>query len=97
VVATLLAAAATLVAAAALVFGGLTLAASRSPRAALPVFLDLLMAAGLLRLGVADTWQAISTAALLVAARKLAVTGLVAGSSRGGSGGHQPVPDRRTT
>lgn len=69
-------AAATLVGAAALLFGGLALLITRSVRAALPVFLDLLLAAGLLRLAMADTWQAIASAAFVVGIRKLVVMGL---------------------
>jgi hypothetical protein len=72
----LLTAGSTLVGASALLVGGLVLAATRSGRAALPVFLDLLLAAGLLRLAVADTWQAIAGAAGVIAVRKLAVSAL---------------------
>ena len=69
-------AAATLVGAGALLLGGLILLSTRSVRTALPVFLDLLVAAGLLRLATADTWQAIAGAAAVVAIRKLAATAL---------------------
>jgi hypothetical protein len=46
------------------------LAATRSPRTALPVLLDLLLAAGLLRLAAAPGWAALGTAAAVVAVRR---------------------------
>jgi len=75
---------------AALLCGAGVLVASRSVRAALPVLLDLLLAAGLLRLGSADTWTAIGTAAAIVALRKLVVTGLM-----GPVGNAAPAPSAR--
>ena len=63
----------TAVAGAAVLLGTLTVAFCASPRAGLHVFLDLLLAAGLLRLAAADTWSAIATAAAVVAIRKVAV------------------------
>lgn len=68
--------------AAALVLGSLVLVASRSPRTALGIFLDLLLAAALLRLAVADSWSAIAAAAAVVAVRKLVVAALTADSPR---------------
>jgi hypothetical protein len=63
----------TAVAGAAVLLGTLAVAFCASPRAGLHVFLDLLLAAGLLRLATADTWTAIATAAAVVAIRRVAV------------------------
>lgn len=68
-----LTAASTVVAGTALLLGSLTGAFCASPRAGLRVFLDLLLAAGLLRLATADTWTAIATVAAVVAIRKVVV------------------------
>lgn len=65
-----------LLVAAAILLGAAVLASARSVRAALGVFLDLLLAAGLLRLAVASTWDAIAAAAAIVVVRKLAVSSL---------------------
>jgi hypothetical protein len=67
------------VAAAALVAGTLTLWSTRRPALALSVFLDLLLAAGLLRLVGDPGWQMILTAASIVALRRLIGAGLRAG------------------
>ena len=67
--------------AAALVVGLLVLLDTRRLSVALPVFLDLLLAAGLLRLSADGTWGALATAAALVAVRKLVVRGLTANRS----------------
>lgn len=75
-------AASTSLAGLAAVLGVLAVVSSASPRAGLGVFLDLVLAAGLLRLAVADTWGAIAVAAGVVAVRELAVTG----SGRGAPG-----------
>ncbi len=72
----MIAEAADLLVAAAFVSGMAVLVTVRSVRAALGVFLDVLLAAGLLRLSIADTWGAIAAAAALIAVRKLAVSGL---------------------
>lgn len=69
-----------LVAAAAIALGALVLVTTRNPGAALPVLLDLLLAAGLLRLSATASWGAIASAAAVVAVRKLAGAGLRAGS-----------------
>jgi hypothetical protein len=61
---------------AALVAGTLTLAATRRPALALGVFLDLLLAAGLLRLVGNPDGQALATAAGIVVIRRLVSTGL---------------------
>ncbi|WP_448616856.1 hypothetical protein [Modestobacter sp. URMC 112] len=68
-----------LVTAAALAAGLLTLAVTRRPPLALSVFLDLLVAAGLLRLAGDPGWPAIATAAALVALRRLIGFGLRVG------------------
>ena len=49
------------------------LARTRELQQALPVLLDLLLAAGLLRLTQDGTWRALTTAALVVGVRKLVV------------------------
>ena len=74
--------AAALVGAAALVVSGLVLASSRRPAAALAVLLDLLLAAGLLRLSADAAWSAVGSAALVVLIRKVAGLGLGAGRRR---------------
>lgn len=63
------------------------LARTRSLAQALPVLLEFLLAAGLLRLTHDATWRALVTAAALVALRKIVVTyGLRAGAaSRAGA------------
>lgn len=66
-------AASTVVAAMALLLGALAVVFCASPGAGLHVFLDLLLAAGLLRLATADTWSALATAAAVVAIRKVVV------------------------
>jgi hypothetical protein len=80
------------VAAAALVAGALALATTRRPRAALPVLLDLLLAAGLLRLTGDPGWPALATAASIVALRQLIGAGLRAG---GRGLGQAPAPSVR--
>lgn len=72
----LLTAMATVVAGAAVLLSALTVASRASPRTALNIFLDLLLAAGLLRLAAANTWSAIASAAAVVAIRKVAVSRL---------------------
>ena len=67
------------VAAAALVAGALALGSTRRPALALSVFLDLLLAAGLLRLVGEPGWRTILTAAAIVALRRLIGAGLRAG------------------
>ncbi|GAB3445585.1 hypothetical protein GCM10027517_26760 [Phycicoccus ginsengisoli] len=65
-----------LVASAGLVAGLAAVCVTRRLLPSLGVFLDLLLAAGLLRLATAGSWQAIAGAAAIVAIRKLAVLGL---------------------
>jgi hypothetical protein len=66
------------VVAAGLVLSALTLLATRRITTALPVLLDLLLAAGLLRLSATASWQAIASAAAIVVIRKLATLGITA-------------------
>ena len=61
---------------AALAIGGLTLLSTRRIQVALPVFADLLLVVGLLRLSAIGSWQAIGAAAALVAVRKIATYGI---------------------
>ncbi len=68
-----------MVAEAALVAGALTLAVTRRPSVALGVLLDLLLAAGLLRLAGDPDWPIIGTAAVIVALRRLLGAALRAG------------------
>ncbi len=56
----------------AILAGGLVLAGTRQVAPALAVLLDLLLAAGLLRLAAEPTWTRLATAAAVVAVRKLA-------------------------
>jgi hypothetical protein len=69
-------AAALIVVAAAILAGALALGGTRSVRQALPVLLDLLTAAGLLRLSVTPTWSALAVTAVVVALRRLTTAGL---------------------
>ena len=64
------------VVAAALLVAGLVLLATRQVAVALPVLLDLLLVAGLLRLSATGSWQAIASAAAIVVVRKLATLGI---------------------
>ncbi|MDH2415266.1 hypothetical protein [Nocardioides sp. CER19] len=73
----MLEAAATLLVAAALGTAALVLITTGSIRTALPVLLDLLAAAGVIRLASANTWAAVGSAALVVVIRKLTAAGLI--------------------
>ena len=86
-----------LVTAAALLAGLVALAATRRPAAALPVFLDLLVAAGLLRLVGEPSWQALATAASIILLRRLIGFGLRTGGRTSAPGPDHParVPDLR--
>lgn len=64
------------IAAAALVLAGLTLIVLRRPPLALHVLLDLLLAAGLLRLSVDASWRTIVVTGLVVVVRHLVTRGL---------------------
>lgn len=63
-------------AAAAIVMAGLTLIVLRRPRLALHVLLDLLLAAGLLRLSVDASWRTIAVTALVVVVRHVVMRSL---------------------
>lgn len=68
---------ASLVVAAAALFAALvTFASTRRPLLALAVFLELLLAAGLLRIAAIDDWAGIGAAALIVVIRRIVVTTL---------------------
>jgi hypothetical protein len=83
-----------LVSGAALVAGVLTVAATRRPALALSVFLDLLTAAGLLRLVGDPSWQSIATAATIVPLRHLIGLGLRIGARSWTSPTTVTGPDR---
>lgn len=65
-----------LVALAAVIAGAVALGATRQPVASLGVMLDLLLAAGLLRLSGDPPPEALATAAAVVALRRLTASGL---------------------
>lgn len=69
-----------------LVAAAVVLAATRRPLFALKVLLDLLLAAGLLRLTGDPDWTAILTAGAIVALRRLIGVGLRAGAPAWASG-----------
>lgn len=74
--------AAVLTTAAALATAGLALLSTRSPRTALAVLLDLLLAAGILRLAGDQSWGTLATVAAIVTIRRLAVLGFSASGRR---------------
>jgi hypothetical protein len=76
----LLDAAALAVTGAGLVAAAVVLVATRRPLPALTVLLDLLLAAGLLRLTGSPGWPALLTAASVVLLRRLVGSGLRAGA-----------------
>ncbi len=76
VLGTLSALAALVISAGALVAGVLALAVTRRPALALGVFLDLLLAAGLLRLAGDPSWESVATAAAIADLRHLIGLGL---------------------
>lgn len=70
------------------------------PRTAMAVLLDFLLAAGLLRLSLAQTWTAIAVAALTVVIRKVAVAGFSLPLGWGGrmrEGGDHQASDAAAT
>ena len=69
-------AAALLVAVAAVLAATVVLGRTRSMRQALPVFLDLLTAAALLRLSTAPGWAALVVTAVVILLRRLAPVGI---------------------
>lgn len=81
------------IAAAALLAGLLALAATRRPALALGILLDMLVAAGLLRLFGDPSWRAIATVAIVIGIRHLATYGLHLGA-RSLTAGHRPRPTR---
>ncbi|MGY2074495.1 hypothetical protein [Blastococcus sp. SYSU DS0828] len=98
--ATVTALAAQVVVVLALLSGALVLAVTRSPAPALAITLDHLVAAGLLRLAGEPSWQAIMTAAVVIAIRHLAGYSLRHGAAswRKGPGpraGRSPLVPRR--
>ncbi len=72
-----LAATANVVAASGVVTAALVFLRSRDVLLALKVLLDLLLAAGLLRLAAQPSWAQIAAAAVIVAIRKFALFGFV--------------------
>jgi hypothetical protein len=80
----------------ALIAGLLTVVTTRRPALALSVFLDLLVAAGLLRLAGDPSWQAIATAAAIIALRRLIGFGLRAGGPDRVPTAGQPPRRRRS-
>ncbi|MGY1640254.1 hypothetical protein ACI782_03865 [Geodermatophilus sp. SYSU D00703] len=86
--------AAVAVVAAAVLSGVLAPAVTRRPPLALALFLDLLLAAGLLRLTGDPGWRALATAAAIVVIRRLAGAGLRT-ARRNWSGGPPPAHRRR--
>ncbi|MCZ2860494.1 DUF1622 domain-containing protein [Blastococcus sp. VKM Ac-2987] len=85
--------AAQFVAGVAVVSGLVALAATRRPALALGILLDLLVAAGLLRLAGDPSWQAIATTAVVIALRHLVGYGLRTGA-RSWEEGRSPRPPR---
>ena len=69
-----------------------TLLSSRRPATALGVLLDLLLAAGLLRLAGTPSWHAIAVSAAIVLLRRLIGTGLRLGGRTWTRG--RPLVDR---
>ncbi|HET7823215.1 MAG TPA: hypothetical protein VFL10_16965 [Ornithinibacter sp.] len=94
--------AADVVTAAAVAMGAAVLVRTRQLSAALPVLLDLLLAAGLLRLTGSQGWASLGGTAAIIAIRKLALAGVRVGTARGGRDGGPPsrlhfIPDARAT
>jgi len=82
--------AALLVTLAALVSAALALLVTRRPAVALPVLLDLLLAAGLLRLALQPSPTQLAGTALLVLVKRLASSGIrVAAGARSAPAGRQ--------
>lgn len=80
----LVAAAATALTGAAVLLAAVVLARTHRPTLALGVGLDVLLAAGLLRLSGDVSWRQVATAAALVALRHLITRGLRAGGAERG-------------
>ena len=89
--------AALLITAAARVAAGMSFARTRSLRQALPVLLDLLTAAGLLRLAAAPSWSALTVTTLIIGLRRLVTAGVrTAESAVGVRPPPPPTVDRST-
>jgi hypothetical protein len=71
-----LASAALVVVATAILAAAVVLGRTRSLRQALPVLLDLLTAAGLLRLSVGSSWSALAVTAVVIVLRRLTTSGI---------------------
>ena len=93
--AAVLASAALAVTGAALVTGAIGFAVTRQLIPALTVFLDLLTAAGLLRLAAEPTARTIATSAAIIALRHLSGAGLTAGR-RARTDSTTPAPGDRS-
>ncbi|SDQ10896.1 DUF1622 domain-containing protein [Quadrisphaera sp. DSM 44207] len=75
---------------------GVVLGSTRRPAAALPVFLEFLLAAGLLRLAGDPTWQRIVTTAVIALLRSMVGRGLRYGATAWTSAAWtHPVPRRQ--
>ncbi|MEE6261408.1 hypothetical protein [Plantactinospora sonchi] len=81
---------ATLLTAVALATAAVVLVTTRSWRTAIRVLLDLLIAAGLIRLSGAQTWTDLAGAAVVVALRQLVSASLLGPGPRSGGGGAGP-------
>jgi hypothetical protein len=68
--------AALVVVAGAILAAAAVLGHTRSVRQALPVLLDLLTAAGLLRLSVTSSWSALAVTAVVIGLRRLTTAGI---------------------
>ena len=79
-----------LLTAAGVVTGLLVTASTRRLSDGLPVLLDFLLAAGLLRLASLDSWVAIASVALVVVIRRMAASGI-----RRSEGAGRPWPVTR--
>ena len=97
-IAAVTATAALLVATAALVAAGTAFARTRSLSQALPVLLDLLTAAGLLRLAATPSWNVLAVTAIVIGLRRLVTAGIRTARSAVGAStiSHAHTADRRT-
>lgn len=75
--------AATALTAAAVVIAAAVWLTTRAWQPTMPVLLELLLAAGLLRLGATDSWRTIAAAAAIVAIRTVIRTGIRTGTHTG--------------
>lgn len=93
----LVAAVVPVVGALAVLLGGCVLVSTRRVSAALPVLLDLLLVAGLLRLSATRDWAAIASAALVVLVRQVAARSIEASAltPRPGDESYAPSANRQ--